>query len=204
MRRASILAVLLAIASCCSLAQDRALISGDAEDKQDIPVPGVRVTLRNESLRIDRTTTTNSDGLYFFAEVAPAEGYVISAEAPGMQFAPQSVKFNVEVGETRHILPSFIVDKLTVPTSSLREWRWPLSPYQAARLDAGVLLETRTQRPMDAAATPAGSGQLTSTLYTVSSTLGRRWSLMFLDGRRLRADTQSIVCLNSAQHEVRK
>ena len=65
-----------------SLAQDRALISGDTEDKQDTPVSGVLITLRNNSLRVARTTTTNSDGLYFFAEVVPAEGYVMSASAP--------------------------------------------------------------------------------------------------------------------------
>src|ERR1039457_2688017 len=105
MRRATVFAFVLFAASCLTFAQDRALISGDAEDKQDTPVPGVRVTLSNESLRIERTTTTNSDGLYFFAEVAPADGYVITADAPGMDFAPQSVKFEVQVGETRHILP---------------------------------------------------------------------------------------------------
>ena len=93
------------------LAQDRALISGDSEDSQDVPVAGVQVTLKNASLRVERTTTTNADGYYFFAEVSPAEGYVITASAPGMTFAPQSVTFDVQVGETRHILPSFVVGK---------------------------------------------------------------------------------------------
>src|SRR5271167_4722745 len=120
MRRAPVLALLLVAASSLSLAQDRALISGDTEDKQDTPVPGVQITLRNESLRIERTTTTNSDGLYFFAEVAPADGYVMTASAPGMSFAPQSVKFDVEVGETRHVLPSFVGDKAPAPISSLQ------------------------------------------------------------------------------------
>jgi carboxypeptidase family protein len=102
------------------LAQDRALISGDVQDRQDTPISGVHVVLRNESLRIERSTTTNSDGLYFFAEVVPAEGYVITTTGSGLTFAPASVKFDVEVGEARHILPSFIAEKPPSPVSSLQ------------------------------------------------------------------------------------
>ena len=131
MKRATILVAAVTFLSVCSLAQDRSLISGDSEDKQDTPVPGVKITLRNESLRVDRTTTTNSDGLYFFAEVVPAEGYVMTASAPGMDFAPQSVKFDVEVGETRHVLPSFVGDKAAVPVSSLQRRGQSDLPYQA-------------------------------------------------------------------------
>lgn len=130
MRRATILAFVLVAGSALSLGQDRALISGDAEDKQDTPVPDVRVTLRNESLRIERTTTTNSDGLYFFAEVTPAEGYVISAEAPGMAFAPQNLRFEVQVGETRHLLPSFIAEKQAALASRLHDGQQPEVPYR--------------------------------------------------------------------------
>ena len=83
-KRATVLATVVTLFAVCAVAQDRALISGDSEDQQDTPVSGVRITLRNESLRVERTTTTNSDGLYFFAEVVPAEGYVMTATAPGM------------------------------------------------------------------------------------------------------------------------
>src|SRR5260370_37039884 len=107
MKRATFLAVYLFVVVLDSQAQDRALISGDVSDKQDTPIPGVQVTLRNESLRVERVTSTNADGLYFFAEVVPAEGYVAEASAPGMSFAPQGVTFEVQVGETRHLLPSF-------------------------------------------------------------------------------------------------
>ena len=101
------------------LAQDRALISGDVEDTQDVPVSGVTVTLQNPTLRVERTSTTNADGFYFFAEVSPAEGYIVAAAAPGKTFAPQSVQFNVEVGETRHLLPSFVVGNSSSPVSGL-------------------------------------------------------------------------------------
>jgi|HubBroStandDraft_6_1064221.scaffolds.fasta_scaffold00450_4 hypothetical protein len=142
MRRAKIFALVMIATSSISLAQDRALISGDAEDNQDTPVSGVRVTLSNDSLRIQRTTTTNSDGLYFFAEVVPAEGYVISADAPGLAFSPQSVKFEVQVGETRHMLPSFIADKMPIPVSRLRR---PDSTYRVADVAGSGLPETRSK-----------------------------------------------------------
>jgi hypothetical protein len=123
MRCAPCLATFLLVISSYGVAQDRALISGDAEDRQDAPVTGVTVTLRNDSLRIERKTTTNSDGLYFFAEVVPAEGYVIEVAAPGMAFAPEKVKFDIEVGETRHVLPSFIGEKSPAPVSGLQRRR---------------------------------------------------------------------------------
>jgi hypothetical protein len=125
MKRATILVVVLTSVSLYSVAQDRALISGDAEDNQDTPVAGVQVTLRNPSLRVERTTSTNSDGYYFFAEVTPAEGYEITASEAGMSFAPQTVKFDVEVGETRHILPSFLGNKAASPTAGLGKRRPP-------------------------------------------------------------------------------
>jgi hypothetical protein len=119
MRRATILAFFLIAAAAFGFSQDRALIIGDAENEQDTPVPGIRIALRNDELRVDRSTTTNSDGVYFFAEVAPAEGYVVAAELPGMVIAPKSVKFDVEVGETRHLLPSFIAQKPPTPVAGL-------------------------------------------------------------------------------------
>ena len=125
MKRATILFIFLISATLGGLAQDRALISGDTEDNQDTPVAGVQVTLRNPSLRVERTTTTNSDGYYFFAEVTPAEGYEIAASETGMAFAPQSVKFDVEVGETRHILPSFLGNKAASPTAGIGKRRPP-------------------------------------------------------------------------------
>jgi hypothetical protein len=171
MKRGTILIVVVISATLASLAQDRALISGDAEDNQDTPVAGVQVTLRNPSLRVERTTTTNSDGYYFFAEVAPAEGYEITASEAGMNFAPQSVKFDVEVGETRHILPSFLGNKTASPTAGLRKHRAPklsatierASSMSHVNLQAtanSCLGQTRG-RP----ASPTGTAQLTPMAY---------------------------------------
>jgi len=110
MKCATVVAICLLAATICTVAQERALISGDAEDKQDSPIAGVEITLNNDSLgpKATRTTHTNSDGLYFFPEVVPFQGYTIEVKKPGLSFSPPSVKFDVEVGETRHVLPSFI------------------------------------------------------------------------------------------------
>ena len=124
------------------LAQDRALITGDVEDRQDAPISGVQVVLRNDSLRIERSTTTNSDGFYFFAEVVPAEGYIVTTTGPGFTFAPASVKFDVEVGEARHILPSFVAEKLPAPVSGIqRRGRSPVAlGSQASHSNRGFAL----------------------------------------------------------------
>ena len=147
MKRATFLLLYCWLAMGLCMAQDRALISGDATDQQDTPVPGVQIRLSNESLRVDRTTTTNADGLYFFAEVVPADGYIIEASTPGMSFAPQRVKFDVQVGETRHLLPSFIGDKTSSPTSS---------PQALVRPAATIFLHRI--RPCSAIEPPLASG----------------------------------------------
>ena len=169
MRRGTILGLFLIAAAACSLSQDRALISGDAEDIQDTPIPGVRITLHNESLRIDRSTTTNSDGLYFFAEVTPAEGYLISADAPGMNIAPQSVKFNVEVGETRHLLPSFIAQKQAVPVSGRRGQRPLDSAHDADGVGGASDWTTRSERNQPSDYTPDDPGPAVSSAYSRST-----------------------------------
>ena len=162
MKRATLVLVVVVSATLCSLAQDRALISGDAEDNQDTPVAGVQVTLRNPSLRVERTTTTNSDGYYFFAEVTPAEGYEITATESGMSFAPQSVKFDVEVGETRHILPSFLGNKATSPTAGIRKRR---PPKLSATIERVTPSSSLPSHPPGAATERTRSARLTPAAY---------------------------------------
>jgi hypothetical protein len=127
MKRAASLVLFLGLFHTFSASQDRALISGDVEDRQDTPIAGAQIVLRNDALRFERHTSTNADGLYFFAEVIPAEGYVIDVAAAGISFEPQRVKFDLEVGETRHILPSFVGVKMPAPTAKLqRGQRWDM------------------------------------------------------------------------------
>lgn len=171
MRRATILACFLIAAAAFGFPQDRALITGDAEDEQDIPVPGVRVTLRNDSLRIGRSTTTNSDGLYFFAEVAPAEAYVIAAELPGMVIAPQSVKFDVQVGETRHLLPSFIAQRQASPVSVQRGRQRPVPAADQETPSEARLLPEINGGSAGPLSPPLRSAQMETALFSGSSAL---------------------------------
>ena len=192
MRRATILVCFLIASSAFSLSQDRALITGDAEDTQDIPVPGVRVTLRNDSLRVDRSTTTNSDGLYFFAEVAPAEGYVIAGEMPGMVIAPKSVRFDVQVGETRHLLPSFIAQKQATPESNLRG-RPRSNPhgYQAGQTGGRFLPEARREPSVSLASTPPKNFPMETSLFAASPTLVPR-PVLYVMSAANRADRRLV------------
>jgi hypothetical protein len=102
-------------------AQDKALITGDVVNAQDQPMAGVRVTLQNDELGVKRTFTTDNDGTYFFASVGPADGYRIIAvtDAPSVKFSPAEVPINVQVGEQRYVLPSFIEEPPAAPASSL-------------------------------------------------------------------------------------
>jgi hypothetical protein len=84
-----------------------------------MPLAGVQLTLHNDALRIERTTVSNSKGLYFFADVAPAEGYTVTARLAGVGFSPHSVTFNVHVGDHRYLLPSFIAS--SPPATSQRK-----------------------------------------------------------------------------------
>jgi hypothetical protein len=125
MKRAILVAVCLLAATVCTFGQERALISGGAEDNQDAPIEGVEITLSNDSLgpKATRTTHTNSDGLYFFPEVVPLQGYTIEVKKSGLSFSPPNVQFDVEVGETRHVLPSFIATGSPAAPQAQSRWQ---------------------------------------------------------------------------------
>jgi hypothetical protein len=110
--------------------------------------------------------------LYFFAEVVPAEGYVISAISPGMTFTPSSVKFDVQVGETRHLLPSFLGDKAPTPLASLQRLGWSDRGHGTERFTSESIPDL--EHSPSSAAAPAFS------MMTVSSSSGRRPTVFLL------------------------
>ena len=121
----------LAIA-VASLAQDKAFIEGDADkvvNGQGVPVPGVRLKLQNKKLQnesqgILRTYTSDSDGMYRFFDLTPADDYLISATAdsPWECWFPSfdstqkyaSQKFSVTVGEKKYLLPPVFCEQQAV------------------------------------------------------------------------------------------
>jgi hypothetical protein len=130
MRLITIICVICIIVLAQATAQDKAVLMGDAQDHREKPIPGLKITLRNEALRIDRSTLTDADGLYFFADVTPAEGYIIAVDSPGVKFALSSLPaFNVEVGEQRRVLPPFMEE----PANARNGHRSPASQTIARR-----------------------------------------------------------------------
>jgi hypothetical protein len=127
-----LLCAIVAIAAV-SLAQDKALIEGDANkvvNGQGLPIAGVilklqNTKLQNESQGLLRTYTSDSDGMYRFFDLTPSDDYVISAiaDAPWQCWFPNfdgtekyaSQKFSVSVGEKKYLLPPVICERQTAP-----------------------------------------------------------------------------------------
>ncbi len=57
-------------------------LRGLVTDSQDLPVPGVAVTVRSEALQGTRDASTETDGTYLFLTLPPG-GYVVSFEIAG-------------------------------------------------------------------------------------------------------------------------
>jgi hypothetical protein len=92
---------------------------------------GITVSLANPSLGFQRTTTTGSDGSYNFAEVPPAEGYVLTAMR-GSQIIDIRSGIVVNVGDERVIFPP-LREQVTVAAAK---------PVAKAAEAGGVQLET--------------------------------------------------------------
>jgi hypothetical protein len=66
--------VVLFCALSLARAQDLASITGEVTDSTGAVVPGVSVTLANDSTSVSYKAVTNSLGSYTFANVAPGPG----------------------------------------------------------------------------------------------------------------------------------
>ena len=76
------IAALLMMAASALLfaATQNAVLYGVVYDAAGNPAAGVNVSLENSAIGMARTTVTDSDGSYNFAEVPPAENYTLSAK----------------------------------------------------------------------------------------------------------------------------
>jgi hypothetical protein len=79
--------VVLFCALSLARAQDLASITGEVTDSTGAVVPGVSVTLANDSTSVSYKAVTNSLGSYTFANVAPGPGYKITFMAAGFKTA---------------------------------------------------------------------------------------------------------------------
>ncbi len=90
----------LALASPLLKAQDNSSMSGLVTDASGAVIPGATVTLKNPSTGTVFTQTTDSKGTYRFANVPPAQGYVVTFAHDG--FNSISVDHvTLQVGITR-------------------------------------------------------------------------------------------------------
>ena len=87
---------LLFAAATLTSAQSTASIEGLVVDQERAVVAGVRITVTDEAIRVERETTTDQSGRYVFAAL-PVGDYTIGAAAPG--FKKQVVEnLRIEVG----------------------------------------------------------------------------------------------------------
>lgn len=87
---------LLFLASSPLNAQTTSTIEGRVSDSQGLRISGVRVKIYNPSLTIERTTITNSEGLYIFPALAPGK-YILTVSHAGFL----TVHFQVELSLNR-------------------------------------------------------------------------------------------------------
>ena len=97
-------AILLLVTPAIFAATQNAVVYGTVYDATGSPLAGVSVTMENAAIGFTRTTTTDADGSYNFAEVPPAEDYRLSAARDGKKIDLRS-GIVVNVGDERVILP---------------------------------------------------------------------------------------------------
>ena len=77
-----IVAVLMAFATLALAQTSRGTVSGTVTDPNGAVIAGAEVTLTSDATKLNRTTTTNSEGLYRFEAVDPGT-YSVKVNATG-------------------------------------------------------------------------------------------------------------------------
>src|ERR1700761_5770867 len=80
--RGLLLAAMISFAGVSAHAQFRASISGTVTDPTGALIPNAQVTLTDNATNATQTATSNSDGVYNFAQLAP-DKFTLTATAPG-------------------------------------------------------------------------------------------------------------------------
>jgi carboxypeptidase family protein len=84
MKYATTVLGLLSFFSAAAWGQEAGSITGRVVDPQGAAVPGVKITIEQQGTQIARTTTTGTEGLYSFANVAVG-AYNVTAETQGFK-----------------------------------------------------------------------------------------------------------------------
>ena len=94
-----LIALLILPAGTC-LAQFSSAVQGSIADSSGRVIASANVLLVNNATQVTQKTTSDSNGVYLFASLAPGN-YTVSAEAPG--FSKGAVSFALQTGETRNV-----------------------------------------------------------------------------------------------------
>src|SRR5208337_3233745 len=114
MRQRVLMTMLLAfLLSSAALAEDFGKVRGVVHDPQHRPIAGATVSLRAQSSPWSRSTQSDSDGQFHFADV-PVGDYVVNVTAPGFTGQGQSVAvvegkspvlhFPLEIATSRQVI----------------------------------------------------------------------------------------------------
>ncbi len=96
-KRAAVVVAVLALLAAMATAQSTSQLNGSVTDPSGASVDGAKVTLTDSGTGLQRTTTSNSSGLYQFLDVPPGT-YQVDAAASG--FAPYQASKVVLVVKT--------------------------------------------------------------------------------------------------------
>src|SRR5580692_75927 len=80
--RGLLLAAMISLVGVSAHAQFRASIQGTVTDPTGALIPNAQVTLTDNGTNATQTSTSNSDGVYNFAQLPPDQ-FTITATAPG-------------------------------------------------------------------------------------------------------------------------
>src|SRR5262245_17930599 len=99
-----------------------ATIRGTVTDPTQAVVAGAKVTLKGEETGLTRTTTTNADGNYQFADL-PIGPYRVDVEAAGFRSAAQT-KIQLSVADTRavdfQLVTGAVTENVTVEANAIQ------------------------------------------------------------------------------------
>src|SRR5271157_3709024 len=131
MRQRVLMTMLLAfLLSSAALAEDFGKVRGVVHDPQHRPIAGATVSLRAQSSPWSRSTQSDSDGQFHFADV-PVGDYVVNVTAPGFTAQEQSISvvegkspvlhFPLEIAASRQVVQvSEQESKLKTQSSTLQ------------------------------------------------------------------------------------
>jgi hypothetical protein len=129
--------VLLLCAAMAFAASQNAVVYGTVYDASAKPLGGVKVTLENPAIAVNRSTMTAADGSYSFSEVAPASGYKVSATQNGTLIDART-DITVNVGEESVIFPALKASATPKPAES-SAMNMPVSTDKIATAQSGVI-----------------------------------------------------------------